>query len=115
MSIDWFQKRGGRDDSVHEGAPRKTSGDAVGGQAADPLKRHDRVCGHGAEDAVQSSGAVAQAVERVLQDQHLGADAAETDDGVAPRGAGRGPGPLVKVHPGKPEKRMCLGSRIFRC
>ena len=75
---------------------------AVGSQAEPPLARLERVFRRMAEDAVQRVRRITQRVQRVLQNQHVGAAAAAPHGGVACRCAAARwlAVPPVKVYPG---------------
>ena len=82
--------------------PGVAAHDAVHRQADVALEGTDRALGVAAEFAVQRVGVVAQGVQRVLQDQHIGGHRAAAQGGIAGGGAGAGGGEIaaVEVHPG---------------
>src|SRR5699024_2126582 len=78
-------------------APARTAADAVRRQRDRPLPGFQGRYGVGTADAVQRPAGIPQRVQRVLQDQHIGAAAAPADGGVPGGGVGAGGGAVAAV------------------
>lgn len=82
--------------------PGVAAANAVGRQANRALERTHGAFGVGAKNAVQCAGGVAQSVQCVLANQHIGAAAASAHGGVSGGGAAarRRAIPAIHMHPG---------------
>ena len=87
-------------DLIHEIAPCNTADNAVRQQTCLGLVRSHGAARSAAKDAVQSTRAIAQTVQRILQHQHIRAHTPLSQNGIAAASTGRRPAPPVEMHPG---------------